>query len=77
MPELDAPDMVIASRDVPHDGSEALHDEERRVVNLGGTLYVNVTEFAAITHGVDDKTGCIVHTFPSGMFVEFQSTNSE
>ena len=69
MEGLNKPDRIMAAH---ADEDEPLNTEDRTVMGMHGSLYVNVTTFAAAIHNVEQGDECTVYTLDDGIYIETQ-----
>jgi hypothetical protein len=62
--------MVERSRAIAAGDNEPTNTEERSVVDLGGALYVNLSDYAKSTHDFEKGDDVLLHTVDDGVCIE-------
>lgn len=52
------------------DGGEPIYSQEAKVIQVGRSLYVTVTEFGGDTHDIEKGDTVTVHTHGDGIVIE-------
>jgi hypothetical protein len=51
------------------DGGEPLHDDERSVLSMDGTLYINPTKFGENMHSLSAGDDVVVEVYDEGIWI--------
>lgn len=60
---------IRTARSARADGGEPLNTEERSVTEHSGSLYVNLTKFGALTHGIEKGQDLDVEIYENGIWI--------